>query len=598
MISTKYHPSFNFTALLLLSLLFSCPLETTAENEETKLPISADYGNNWSYAVDELSCKSVLAVVPRPILNMTIERIMSVLLHPNCTDTFHLKLPPLFSNQIQGQSMEVGAMPIDLLNLIGSQTSEIRCVGEALKRKQVDGSEKTEFKLSFVQELNNQKLRSKWRHYSQLQMGDIPLKAVLVNSVRKSSLGKLIERGSRFSSKCEKFQLEQGDFYLELLALKTRLEFEVKLKRADEKTYMATNKLGGSIRLNEFNIDSLFLDQNLSIKPSGQPSNQGARQITNSILVQQQPTVQIIHDHNNYYRKNNWLLNVYGNWLKHEYAQLIKIYLLKDNKQSIVEQVNESCLVDYEAPASAAQNNDSSTGQRQGTVLEQPIVPAPVPVVVVVADKPQGVAQVEPQKAQDEAQEEQDPQTIVRVEPVKQIEQVQKPPEPKTLKPLEPAQNSSEPAQKPQAPQVSLAPQKPLAPPQKPLEQVQEQTEQEAPAPAPASESAPEQASPEQAAEEAEAGPTEQETGEPEQPEPEGQPGEQQTEEQGQEEEEEEEPAQEQTSSQKTEQAQQAPAQQQPPQQQPLQKQPQVQLQPQQQQPPQQAQELPGEFEQ
>ena len=175
--------------------------------------------------------------------------------------------------------------------------------------------------------MDNQKLRSRWRKYPRLNVDDIPLEAFGSKRAVKARNG----------AKCQKFKIDRGDFYLQLLAFKTKLSIELTLGERgggvgseQAANAIASEQAGDRIRLVNFEAEELYLDHGINLDGMGP-----------QLLSVVSPTVQILHDHNNHHRRNNWLLAMYGNWLKHEY----KSQLLGLLSKPLADQLN-SCLID------------------------------------------------------------------------------------------------------------------------------------------------------------------------------------------------------------------------------------------------------------
>lgn len=107
--------------------------------------------------------------------------------------------------------------------------------------------------------------------------------------------------------------------------------FEIILVKLDDRSWSSKDSIGGgSILLKSIQVDELYLDDKINLDSiGGQKLNMAS------------PTVQILHDENNHFRRNNWLLDLYGNWLKHEYKQQLRS-LLAD--ATFLERFN-SCFV-------------------------------------------------------------------------------------------------------------------------------------------------------------------------------------------------------------------------------------------------------------
>lgn len=294
-------------------------IDTGLDEEELNNP-------HFSYKLDYDSCGPVL---PLPIMNMSINRILSTINGENCTKQQDLKLLPRTNKHIRDRVMEVSAMPIELSQLFGAISTTIKCSSKPEKYEE-DGKPKVRFTLKFELDLGDQKLRSRWRHYPRFQNDEIPL-GIFDSGIRNK--GKAIQTTS---TKCQRFRIDTGDFYLELLSFRTSLEIQVSLDRIDETAYAISRHLGGQIHVANFTVDKLYLDHKLHISPISVDKAVGLNRMSNNKLTGHSlsslsstshnalaPTVQIFHDQNNHHRRNNWLLDMYGNWLRHEYkAQL------------------------------------------------------------------------------------------------------------------------------------------------------------------------------------------------------------------------------------------------------------------------------------
>ena len=269
----------------------------------------------FDFQIDQ-SCTRAQAL-PGAILNMTIERILGKFKGENCSQIPDFRLQAATNKEIKGFVMETSPMRLNPAQL----TSGFRNVAKCSQIEELGGTKGqggVRFRLNLTQEVGNHKLRSRWRLYPRMPQEDIPL----------SQFG--LDRGSRTKagSKCERFKIESGDFYLELLSLNSSQSFDITLTKMSQTAYAADKSFGGRIRMTEFKVNELYLDHKIYLD-AGDRLN----------LAGLSPTVQILHDRNNHHRRNNWLLDMYGNWLRHEYRRRLKQFLAKP----LVEGLN-SCL--------------------------------------------------------------------------------------------------------------------------------------------------------------------------------------------------------------------------------------------------------------
>lgn len=265
----------------------------------------------------ESSC-NFTSIIPDEIIDMAVQRILGAIRGEKCGLIVDSKLKPMINQQIKGFVMEVSSMPIDLDILTGAESTQVSCSSF----KNIEPGKKMKFNMIFSQDLGNKRLESKWRSYSELQHDDIPVRVFDSTIARRGQ--------SKISSKCQKFKLELGDFYLDLISFKTKLIFEIILVKLDEEIWSTKDNIGGGrILLKSIQINELYLDDKINLDSIGRRK-----------LNIASPTVQILHDHNNHFRRNNWLLDLYGNWLKHEYKQQI-LELLGD--ASLLRRLN-SCF--------------------------------------------------------------------------------------------------------------------------------------------------------------------------------------------------------------------------------------------------------------
>lgn len=286
------------------------PVEA-AETEEAAL----EYGEQEDYPdyrLDAASCRDA----PQAELNETIRSILGTLM--GCSAESRLKLRPATNALIANHVMEAGSMPLDLGRLIRGQRSQVSCLAPSQAGK---------LRLRFDQELADQWLSSRWRLYPRLRLDELPVEMVrspMAAGGSAPTTGRRLARrpsagGPSATSKCQKFKVESGQFYLELMSFKTSSFYEAELAQTVRPNGTEADGASSapSVRLIEFKVRQLFLDHGLKLDGDG-PIEAG--------IGRRPQTVQILHSRNDHYRRNNWLLDLFGNWLKHEYrGQLARL---------------------------------------------------------------------------------------------------------------------------------------------------------------------------------------------------------------------------------------------------------------------------------
>lgn len=272
---------------------------------------------DFNYSI-ESSC-NLTSIIPDEIIQMAVSRILKTTASKKCGTFLDLKFKPMINQQIRGYVMEVSSMPVDLDVLTGALTTRVSCSNV----EHLEPGKKVKLSMILSQDLGNKRLESKWRSYAEIQHDDIPVRLFGTSISRRGQ--------TKTSSKCQKFRLELGHFHLDLLSFKTKLMFEIILVKLDDRSWSSKDSIGGgSILLKSIQVDELYLDDKINLDSiGGQKLNMAS------------PTVQILHDENNHFRRNNWLLDLYGNWLKHEYKQQLRS-LLAD--ATFLERFN-SCFV-------------------------------------------------------------------------------------------------------------------------------------------------------------------------------------------------------------------------------------------------------------
>lgn len=227
-------------------------------------------------------------------------------------------------------------MPIAVGQLAYAPVTRVSC-SKAIDRH--DDPASVKFNLVLQQEHDDQWLSSRWRLYQSLQLDELPIRFAETRLKTRGS-------NAKGSNKCHRFKVETGQFYLELLGYRNEIKFEVDLLKLDQHSYSASSvgeneqRKGGSIKVVDFRATQLYLDQGLKL--SGPITWAKKRRLTTSsgrgLYAPEQlqreiekgstlGTVQILHDHNNHVRKNNWMFDIYASWLKHEYrSQLNQLF--------------------------------------------------------------------------------------------------------------------------------------------------------------------------------------------------------------------------------------------------------------------------------
>lgn len=201
-------------------------------------------------------------------------------------------------------------MPIDLAKLTSALHTHIECrsIVELTPEKE-GGQARMKLELVLTQELPDQRLRSRWRKYPKLYQDDLPLEMFDSNRGAQAKTA---------SSKCQKFKMESGDFHFSLMGLQTSMSLEVLLVKLDQHAYGASSQLGGKIRVADFKVSQMYLGRDILLNGSNSLGGHLG-----------QSTIQVLHDHNKHHRRNYWLLDLYANWLQHEYKSQLSILLGK-----------------------------------------------------------------------------------------------------------------------------------------------------------------------------------------------------------------------------------------------------------------------------
>lgn len=301
-----------------------------------------------NFELDPVSCGQIEPTLPGPVLNMTIEKILKTIVGKKCSSSANLKLKPTTNKLLNGFVMQVSSMPIELVQLTLAPFTRVYCVKTSQEPPKV-----TKLQLAFEQNLDDQWLASRWRLYKSLHQDEIPIELADETSTSSRWAGGSRLTGRQLkgnnvrtdSDKCQRFEARGGNFYLQLLSFKTTLSFEIDLVKLGERSYSTSLQHGGRIQVAGLAVRELYLDQGLKL--NGQIGRQkqanGAwASVQQHHQQHQRTTVQILHDRNNHHRKNNWLLDTYANWLKHEYRSQLA-HLLAPGGQ-LIGQLN-SCFV-------------------------------------------------------------------------------------------------------------------------------------------------------------------------------------------------------------------------------------------------------------
>lgn len=284
------------------------------------------------YELDRDSCGKLAATLPPQILNMTVERILNTIGHLNCSETLNLKLLPATNKQISGYVMEVGSSPLDIDVFTVAPLTRVYC-------SLSDSSPSSSLRLSLkmIQERSyDHCINSGWRLYPRLNQVELPVE-LLGKFGHNQAKRNQRSSASRPNDKCQPFEVKNGIYKLLLRQSKTSLTFEVQLVKLNEQSYSASGEHGGQIKMVDFKLDKLYLDHEVHLNgllttPSKAGRQQGA---FNHLMTSNQ----ILHDRNNHHRRNNWLLDAYGNWLRHEYrAQLLQLLTVPG---SFVDRMNQ-----------------------------------------------------------------------------------------------------------------------------------------------------------------------------------------------------------------------------------------------------------------
>lgn len=280
--------------------------------------------------IDVDDCRDL---VPKEILEMAVQKILAKIQSHNCSDSANLKLKSATNKQIKGQVMESSSVNLNLAKLMGAGgtggTPQTTCTKVAELGLDPAQPHSLRFNLSIQLEPEDQVLTGVWRRYQRLTMPD---------DIQLDGFGSGAKRSGIFSSprgahpdepastRCQRFQVDRGLFRLDVTALQIALNVEVTMIKLDEKSYAIDWRLGGRLHASELQLLGAHLGHSIYLVENG---------LADSAL----PTVQILHDRNNHHRRNNWLLDLYGGWLLHEYNAQLSRFMSK----SILGPLN-SCL--------------------------------------------------------------------------------------------------------------------------------------------------------------------------------------------------------------------------------------------------------------
>lgn len=272
-----------------------------------------------AYTIDQTSCNALNATgVPVEIIKLSVERIMRLLTSSNCSAAADLRLRPGTNKRLRGFVMQAGAMRLSLNELMSPVHTVVHCLPAANSSSTAaaaadDGS--VNFKLAFANTHGELSARVPWRMYERVEL-------------KSPMTGATSPRGRQpmERARCTRYGLRAGDFELQLIGLRSRVEFELHLRKLDARKYAASASEGGRVMLREFAVRQLYLDHELHVhasSPNAFKATQDKRKRAQPLLAM----VTIMHDKNSAHRRNNWLLDMYANWLREQCrAQLGRLF--------------------------------------------------------------------------------------------------------------------------------------------------------------------------------------------------------------------------------------------------------------------------------
>lgn len=277
--------------------------------------------------------------VPLEVCSNVVNRLSKLLAGNNCTRHMDSRLKPMINKRIRGHVMESSVL---LFNLAPAISAAVLNSSPSCKLVRQSEEKKTVMlEVSLNLDLSNQVTTCKWRHYPALQMDDIPLQVPFRmangrHAIPASSLGL-----RRNGAKCLEFKVDSGDYYLDLLSFKVSTTFATEVTESEQKGMKILEPSGG-IRLVRFEPSQIYLSHRMHSSPPAigsikSTSGKASRTTDGQTL----PTVQVLHDRNNHHRRNNWLLDMYGNWLQQEHRKQLALML---HGQEFLSQIN-MCLM-------------------------------------------------------------------------------------------------------------------------------------------------------------------------------------------------------------------------------------------------------------
>lgn len=282
-----------------------------------------------AYRLDRETCGRFLKQnnnVPELILNSTVERILNSIKSEDCAQRLGLKLKPARNMVVAENLMDVSSMSMMPKILLDTDATLVRCMAIDEGNNTIPADKSTRFRLEFVGNVSSvRQIRALWRLYNPIESDEAEFFVMKQKRAQQGSRSPLRPRKivpGKSRTKCQRFKFESGSVSLVLSPFRSETVFEIKLaagtnKDTDEKP---------QIRMVSYRTRSLRLDTVLHKhrtlsgpeRETGSANATGAS-ISRTRLVDAKSTVQIVHDRNQHYRRNYWLLDMYSNWLKHEY---------------------------------------------------------------------------------------------------------------------------------------------------------------------------------------------------------------------------------------------------------------------------------------
>lgn len=280
-------------------------------------------------------------------LNMTVKRILKLMSDRECCDKLNLKLRPARNEiTLPHQTMEVSSMSIPSSMLLKSDTMSVRCLSA-----QQGAGDTTRLRLEFEGNISDtQYTETNWRLYNRIQYEDVSMQLFesrsnqnnqISSGARSMSRGQIYpEAGATgWPTKCQRFMFGSGSVILIVHPFQAKMLFEVDLERPRARADANSLELDGmTVRMLQFKAKGVHISTVLhkhtvrrtnslqfDIQYEGYGPNGGVKKLAESNSpIEAKSTVQAMHDNNQHHRRNYWQLDMYNNWLKHEYRRQLR----------------------------------------------------------------------------------------------------------------------------------------------------------------------------------------------------------------------------------------------------------------------------------